>query len=47
MIPIQGNVRIDVVEVKAESYYHILQECSLDIPPSDKLVALIIDNNVL
>jgi hypothetical protein len=49
MIPmsIQGSVSINGIEVKMEHYYHILQECTLDIPADGKLVALIIDNVVL
>jgi hypothetical protein len=49
MIPIsvQGNVRIGEMEVRVDKYYHILQDCKLDISEDGKLVALIIDNIVL
>lgn len=49
MIPIsiRGTVRLNGIEVKMEHYYHILQECTLDIPDDGRLVALIIDNVVL
>lgn len=49
MIPIsiRGDVKLDGVEVRMDSYYHVLQECILDIPEGGKLVALIIDNIVL
>ena len=49
MIPIsvQGNVNIREMEVRADKYYHILEECTLDISGHGKLVALIIDNIVL
>lgn len=49
MIPIsiQGNVQINGMEVTMGNYYHILQECTLNIPERGRLVALIIDNIVL
>ena len=49
MIPIsvQGNVQINGMDVKMGNYYHILQECTLEIPDRGRLVALIIDNIVL
>lgn len=44
---IRGNVQIHGMAVDTKHYYHILQECSLDIPEGGRLVALIIDNIVL
>lgn len=49
MIPIsvQGNVQINGYDVKMGNHYQILRECTLEIPPDGRLVALIIDNIVL
>ncbi|KAJ5946408.1 hypothetical protein N7454_003247 [Penicillium verhagenii] len=49
MIPIsiQGDVKLEGMEVSMDNYYHILQECTLDIPEGGKLVTLIVDNIVL
>lgn len=49
MIPVsvQGSVLINGFDVKMGNHYQILQECTLQIPPNGRLVALIIDNIVL